>query len=275
MNVSLLRRMPVLRHARHVAWLALAGLACGPILDPSERAGELGNGVFLYDCDSSGRMCEDGHAPQFPTRIAVDTRFSLAYSPFVSSTFALDLEPASQEFLEVRDDGWRARAKGAVAILSRLSGSGDLFDYAYVDLVPAAGVKFYRAPASDRKVQSASVSWEPLNGEASFTLTQGQGLQLVAEPFGSDGISIAGEPLIELACDKDVLALERPATRKERFLLRATGAGEATCTLHALGVTQAFSLKVLANEDPDPEPDAGADPDAGTDPDASDAEVQP
>lgn len=269
MSVPPLARSLLRRWAPSCVAFALA--ACTPVdLDPGTVSGELGNGVFRYDCDSSARRCDsNGSAPEFPARIAVGTRFSLSYEPNgYTSRVSLDLEPVSTSYLEVRDDGWSVLREGVAGILSR-NASGDVYDYMYVELVAANSVRYFSADVPEEGGQDGS--WVPL---ADMTLEQGARKQLVVEPLTRQGDPVAGEPLLEFSCDKPVVSLDKPLTRPRRYTLTANAEGEARCTLRALGQVQEFAVTVRSGSTPPPN-DAGTDAgsDAAIDSDAGDAEV--
>ena len=264
------------RRHRAVAPALLFLAACTPVGDSAVR-GELGRGTFQYTCDSSTRDCADGIAVDFPTRVAVGTRFGLSYEPFEGTARLDALEPSSPDLLEVRDYAWRALRPGTVGLMSRPP-QGELHDYTFVKLEQAAGVRFFTAPAGQGGTgtdaadpSTRSVAWHQLGDE--LVLGSQSTVALVAEPEGADGAALAGEPLLDFECDEPgIVNLIRPARRPAYFYLAAAGTGAVRCTLEALGAMQRVDITIEPDPYEEPEPDAGSSADAGI---AADAEVRP
>ena len=239
--------------------------------DASIVRGELGRGTFQYTCDSSTRDCTEGHATVFPERIAVETRFDLSFVSNGGTARTGALEPASERLLEIRDSGWRALVPGTAGIL-QVRPDRTLEDYTFVTLEPAAylTVLVGRPLGRQSGLTTDRVTWETVVGRVE--LNAGESIPIVVEPTAADGTTLAGEPLLELACDRaSIVSLARPTRRPARFALVGESAGATACTLQALGFSERIEITVgqgtgpTVDAGPDPEPDASTD--AGTETD--------
>lgn len=239
---------------------ALLLSAC--VADESAVRGELGKGLFLYTCDSSTRSCAGGSASVFPARIAVSTRFDLAFETSAGTADTGTLQPASEQLLEIRDSSWRTVRDGTAGILDVLP-DGSLYDYTFVTIERATGVQLFLQRAEspgDATARSDVSGWDAVGGM--IQLAPRSRTNLVVEARASDGAPLAGEALLDFVCDvPGVVELVRPTRRPARFALAALGTGTTTCTLQALGFTQRFAVTVSGDTDP---PDAGPEkPDDG------------
>lgn len=240
-------------------------------MDPSSVRGELGKGRFQYACDSSTRACDGAFATTFPERIAVETRFDLSFAPFGSVATTTSLEPASEHLLEIRDFAWRAREPGTVGILAVL-GDRSLYDYTFVRLEAAAGIRLFVPSTSDPLISfgEPDEEWDAVFD--SLALIAGEKTELIVEPEATDGSVLAGEPLVDFACETPgIVELVRPARRPARYALQGLARGSAACTIQALGFSQRFQVNVANGQAP--QPDAGPDARADAQSDASPADA--
>jgi hypothetical protein len=122
--------------------LALGLTACSDTYDPNPgpKYGELGVGVFLYECPSSGDpFCSDGTgvAGQFPQAFALGGRINLEYDWRDDDEHIGDpppqLQSASPSLLTRQGDGFTAVAPGYAAVLA-VTGNNEVVDLVHLHI---------------------------------------------------------------------------------------------------------------------------------------------
>lgn len=122
--------------------LALGLTACSDTYDPNPgpKYGELGVGVFLYECPSSGDpFCSDGTgtAGKFPQAFALGGRINLEYDWRDDDEHIGDpppqLQSASPSLLTREGDGFTAAATGYAAVLA-VTGNNEVVDLVHLHI---------------------------------------------------------------------------------------------------------------------------------------------
>jgi hypothetical protein len=172
------------------ALTSLALLACSSDGSSPAMSGELARGSFLYRClDGSDSACPGASkAEVFPGQIAVGSRFGVDYSEGV-------VEAASGDFLTSVEGGFLAVRAGKVALIGRVSSSGDASDFTHLDLsaiqkltVTAAQGSSTRLPIGARgtyRVTPQSDGGAPLAGSLRYRWSTSDGSVLALTGDGS------------------------------------------------------------------------------------------
>ncbi len=107
--------------------------------EPDPGYGELGVGVFLYECPTSGdSFCDDGNpAPVFPSAFALGGRIHLQYDWKDDSDHFADplpqLQSAAPKLLAPASDGFTAIATGYAAVLA-VTGNSEVVDLRHLHI---------------------------------------------------------------------------------------------------------------------------------------------
>jgi hypothetical protein len=144
--------------------LAWALSACGSLGESSGREGDLGNGVFAYNCqDPSDPTCPVGKTSIpgcdsyqgyqsagtgtncFPSSIAVGGKFRIQYyaNPnLVQSTGNPTIRAVSSDYLETAGDGiFLAKKPGMDGVLATSTVNSQIIDYTILRIAPIANLK--------------------------------------------------------------------------------------------------------------------------------------
>ena len=122
--------------------LALGLTACSDTYDPNPgpKYGELGVGVFLYECPSSGDpFCSDGigTGDEFPQAFALGGRINLEYDWRDDTEHIGDpppqLQSAAPSLLTREGDGFTALATGYAAVLA-VTGNNEVVDLVHLHI---------------------------------------------------------------------------------------------------------------------------------------------
>jgi len=170
-------------------YLLVLGLAaCSDTYDhePGPAYGELGVGVFLYECPTSGDpFCDGGSGvgDEFPRAFALGGRINLQYDWRDDDEHLTDPPPQLQSAspsLLVRDgDGFTAVSPGYAAVLA-VTGNSEVVDLVYLHI---------------REVDTLQVVPAELPGAAplqELTLTAGADKELQALAVDSDRVLLGG-----------------------------------------------------------------------------------
>lgn len=217
-----------------LAVTALCGTACNDV-DPesNETPGELGEGVFRYECvDAADEACDGATtASAFPTAVATNSSFDLAYDPYdpssVGSAFAI--EPVAEKIASQSGDGFRAHAAGTTAFLARQTSDGALIDFVHLRVASVTSL-------SVLAVDDPSLS---------TTLDVGEAHLLLVSPVGEDDATLAGSMKYTwTTSDAAVLSLGLVSEGREmEIVAEAPGSAELRVETGGVSKTIAFTVK--------------------------------
>ncbi|HEY0137067.1 MAG TPA: hypothetical protein VGB85_23450 [Nannocystis sp.] len=168
--------------------LALGLTACSDTYDPNPgpKYGELGVGVFLYECPSSGDpFCSDGTGTgdQFPQAFALGGRINLEYDWRDDAEHIGDpppqLQSAAPSLLTRKGDGFTALATGYAAVLA-VTGNNEIVDLVHLHIREIAELQV--VPADQHGAA-------PLQ---QLTLDRGGERELQAIAVDSDSVLLGG-----------------------------------------------------------------------------------
>ncbi len=163
-----------MRMRRLLLLAALSGCTDDYQYEPDPGYGELGIGVFLYECPTSGdSFCPDGSpAPVFPQAFALGGRIHLQYDWKDDSDHFGDPQPqlqsASPQLLAPAADGFTAVATGYAAVLA-VTGNSEVVDLRHLHIREVASLQastlgetlplteLTLAPASEAVLQARAV----------------------------------------------------------------------------------------------------------------------
>jgi hypothetical protein len=244
-----------------VACFAVAAAGCGG-LDGPGTVGELGNGLFTYECElpSGDAVCNNlfpdpvnrqmvnsqlGTDGDLPEGIAVNGRFDLHYFGDVT-TDGLDrltivVEPAASEHVDDRG-GFVIREPGLYAFLARDRAERTVADFTYLDAFEA----------SDLKV------WHNEQVITELTLDFGTEVQIAVVPLAliqGEEIFLAGALAYEWTSSDENVAIVDPANsigepqtgvelNDDEVRVSAVGEGTATITIQVGGVLEELTVTV-------------------------------
>lgn len=135
-----------MRMRRLLLLAALSGCTDDYQYEPDPGYGELGIGVFLYECPTSGdSFCPDGSpAPVFPQAFALGGRIHLQYDWKDDSDHFGDPQPqlqsASPQLLAPAADGFTAVATGYAAVLA-VTGNSEVVDLRHLHIREVASLQ--------------------------------------------------------------------------------------------------------------------------------------
>jgi hypothetical protein len=209
-------------------WLLLAALpACTDDYnyEPDPGFGELGVGVFLYECPTSGdSFCDNGNpAPVFPQAFALGGRIHLQYDWKDDSDHFSDplpqLQSASPTLLASASDGFTALATGSSAVLA-VTGTSEVVDLRHLHIREIASLQI-----SDHSETLALTE---------FQLEPGSDTLMQARAVDADDVTLGGVLGYAWSTgDADVLIITAGADSGQARV-QAVNPGETTLTL-ALG----------------------------------------
>lgn len=244
-----------------VACFAVAAAGCAG-LDGPGTLGELGNGLFTYECElpSGDAVCNNlfpdpvnrqmvnsqlGTDGDLPEGIAVNGRFDLHYFGDVT-TDGLDrltivVEPAASEHVDDRG-GFVIREPGLYAFLARDRAERTVADFTYLDAFEA----------SDLKV------WHNEQVITELTLDFGTEVQIAVVPLAQiqgEEIFLAGALAYEWTSSDENVAIVDPANsigepqtgvelNDDEVRVSAVGEGTATITIQVGGVLEELTVTV-------------------------------
>lgn len=149
--------------------VAVGLTSCSSASEPQGRTGNLGNGVFLYECqDTSDPACSGGtgnmmpgcagqrtvdwpgtareeQAKQcFPSRVGLGARFRIQYraSSEAPNPGNPVIKPIAPSFLQLLGDGvFEAKRLGQAGLYAVGSTNGQLYDYTLVKVEPLGSIR--------------------------------------------------------------------------------------------------------------------------------------
>lgn len=246
-------------------WLLLAALpACTDDYkyEPDPGFGELGVGVFLYECPTSGdSFCDDGNpAPVFPQAFALGGRIHLQYDWKDDSDHFSDplpqLQSASPALLSGTNDGFTALATGYAAVLA-VTGNSEIVDLRHLHIREIASLQVSH--------QSETLALTELQ------LEPGSDALMQARAVDADDVTLGGVLGYAWSTgDADVLIITAGADSGQARV-QAVNPGETTLTL-ALG-EQSVVVNVTVSADQvttsDTDSSSGSSDDTGSSSDAT------
>lgn len=207
-------------------WLLLAtlpGCTDDYNYEPDPGFGELGVGVFLYECPTSGdSFCADGNpAPVFPTAFALGGRIHLQYQWKDDSDHSTDpvpqLQSASPALLGAASDGFTALATGYAAVLA-VTGNSEVVDLRHLHIREIASLQISDA--------SETLALTELQLEPGLDAT------LQARAVDADDVTLGGVLGYAWSTgDPDILTLTTGADSGQ-VRVRAVNPGATTLTLN-------------------------------------------
>lgn len=187
-------------------------------IDDSGRSGELGRGLFFYECDNNpdDAFCDrDALDREFPAAVAVGAHFKVDYEP-ENSTAYVDLVSGCLDCMERSADGFTMSAEGRAPLLAENS-LGEIYDVLHIE-----------AKAASALVMRVDGEGWP-DGE--LLLIGGATHELGVTPQAADGTELGGalDYTWEIA-DESVVQLMSSGERND-VELRAVAAGQTTVTV--------------------------------------------
>lgn len=215
-----------------LAVTVLFGTACDVDPEKNETPGELGKGVFRYECvDAEDEACGgQATASTFPAAVATNSSFDLAYDPFDTTSVgsAFVIEPVAEKFVSPSGDAFRAHAAGTTAFLARQTSDGALIDFVHIRV---ANVVSLSVLAED----------EP---SLSTTLSVGEEHLLVASALDADDTALAGSMKYTwTTSDANVVSLGLVSEGRE-MAISAVAPGTADVRVETGGVSKTLALTV-------------------------------
>jgi hypothetical protein len=216
-----------------LAALALFGTACDVDPESNETPGELGEGVFKYECvDAQDEACDGAaRASVFPTKVATNSSFDLSYDQFDATSVgpAFVIEPVAEKIASTSGDGFRANAPGTTAFLARQTSDGALVDFVHLRVAAVASL-------------SVVADDEP---SLSTTLDVGESHLLLVSPQGEDDTTLAGSMKYTWTTSDDaVLSLGLVSEGREmEIVAEAPGSAELRVETGGVSKTIAFTVK--------------------------------
>ena len=209
--------------------------------EPDPGYGELGVGVFLYECPTSGdSFCDDGNpAPMFPAAFALGGRIHLQYAWKDDSDHFGDpvpqLQSASPQLLAPASDGFTAVATGYAAVLA-VTGNSEIVDLRHLHI---------------REIDALEVS----NQGDSLALTElqlepGTDATLQARAVDTDDITLGGVLGYAWSTgDPDILSITAGA-ESGQVRVQAQNPGDTTLTLNLGERSVVLDVNVAAPQAP-------------------------
>jgi len=210
----------------------LVALAACDFTD-SGRSGELGRGLFFYECDNNpdDAFCDrEAYDREFPAAVAVGAFFKIDYSPEDSAAH-VDLVSGCLDCMERTPDGFRMTTEGRAPLLAE-NGSGEIYDVLHVDAKLATALV----------LRVDGDAWP----QGELVLVDGSTHDLDATPQAADGTELAGALDYEWSiADESVVALMSSGERND-VELRAMAVGQTTVTVRSGDVS--FEIPVNVKE---------------------------
>lgn len=225
-------------------WLLLAALtACTDDYEyePDPGYGELGVGVFLYECPTSGdSFCDGGDpAPTFPTAFALGGRIFLQYAWKDDSDHFSDpvpqLQSASPLLLAPAGDGFTAVATGYAAVLA-VTGNSEIVDLRHLHI---------------REIDALQISGQgdPL-ALTELQLEPGIETTLQARAVDTDDRTLGGVLGYAWSTGDAAILSITAGAESGQVRLQAVGPGETTLTLTLGERSLVLPVEVTAISDP-------------------------
>lgn len=215
-----------------LAVTVLLGTACDVDPESGETPGELGEGVFRYECvDGQDVACNGSTiASTFPTAVATNSSFDLAYDPFdtTSAGSAFVIEPVAEKIVSSSGDAFRAHAAGTTAFLARQTADGALIDFVHLRV---------------ENVSALSVVADA-GSSLSTKLSVGEEALLVVTALGADGAALAGSMKYTWTTSDDaVLSLGLVSEGRDMEIV-AESPGSAELRVESGGVSKTLAFTV-------------------------------
>ena len=195
--------------------------------DNPEKRGELGVGVFRYECiNSTDPFCPDGlEATDFPDRIGEGSLFDMSFSGPANV-----LVPASPEHVEVESDAFRAIAQGSVALLAQNEGRNQVVDFIHLTIARAFELRLAAQDGDDPTEE----------------LVVGDSEVVRARAVSLGGATLAGVRTFEWTSSDESVAILETSTYSAVKTVRGVAPGDATITVTSGELSVDLELTVRA-----------------------------
>jgi hypothetical protein len=225
----------------------LAGAAClddEPEFDETRERGDLGNGLFVYDCfNTTDTACADGGS-DLPKLLAVGARFELRFA--VESGPQPSVIAPDFEFVRRIDGGFQVRAPGQFALLA-VNGNREVIDIKHLLAAEIAEVRVQRR--GDLPT-------------ASLRLSPGEAVELSAAPFDATGAELGGALDYAWSSPDEALLRVESLPALHRVRVRAGTSGRVALQVVVAGAMHVVDVVVGSGERA---MDAGSARDSGSD----------
>jgi hypothetical protein len=218
--------------------MTLALAACGGLSsDPTGTLGELGNGVFSYQCVGDGDAACEGLAVGKPLDqpIAVGSRFGLSFQ--ATEGGSARIEPASRELIEpvsTRRDTFEALRPGAVAMLA-LRGDRAV-DMLHVLVFDIADLRV------DLQSDGSGAMETAITG---VTLPVGGSAALLASPRAEDGELLVGHLPYSWSTPDPAIATLAAAPNDNAIVIEGAGQGSTMLTVTVGERSRSITVEVI------------------------------
>jgi hypothetical protein len=202
------------------------------VTEPDPRPGELGQGVFIYECvNNDDPVCPESLiAEQFPEQIATGSMFDISFEQTAQDApqSAIDISSGSDTYISGVGDAFRANRAGVGVLLARRTVDGLTLDFVHLTIVDLVEIEITQ-PNTDA----------PL-----IVMHPNEEQELRATPMAENGMVLGGAvDFVWSSSDESVVqpVLASPSA----FMLVVAGvAGQAVLTVEAEGQSAELTITV-------------------------------